>query len=73
MLIAVGVVLVLLLTLATGYFVAQEFAYVSVDRTALRQLADEGDEPARRALEITRRLSFALSGSQFGITVTALL
>ncbi|MEP6630606.1 MAG: hemolysin family protein [Lapillicoccus sp.] len=73
MLIAVGVVLVLLLTLATGYFVAQEFAYVSVDRTALRQLADEGDEPARRALDITRRLSFTLSGSQFGITVTALL
>ncbi len=73
MLIAVGVVLVLLLTLATGYFVAQEFAYVSVDRTALRQLAEEGDEPARRALEITRRLSFTLSGSQFGITVTALL
>ena len=73
MLIAVGVVLVLLLTLATGYFVAQEFAYVSVDRTALRRLADEGDVAAQRALDITGRLSFALSGSQFGITVTALL
>ena len=43
MLIAVGLVLVVLLTLATGYFVAQEFAYVSVDRNRLRQLADEGD------------------------------
>ena len=63
----------MLLTLATGYFVAQEFAYVSVDRTALRRLADEGDAPAQRALDITGRLSFALSGSQFGITVTALL
>src|SRR6478752_5313657 len=73
MLIAVGLVLVVLLTLATGYFVAQEFAYVSVDRNRLRQLADEGDVAARRALDITGRLSFTLSGAQFGITVTALL
>ncbi len=73
MLIAVGLVVVVLLTLATGYFVAQEFAYVSVDRNRLRQLADEGDVAARRALDITARLSFTLSGAQFGITVTALL
>ncbi len=73
MLIAVGLVLVVLLTLATGYFVAQEFAYVSVDRTRLRQLADQGDPAASRALDITGRLSFTLSGAQFGITVTALL
>jgi CBS domain containing-hemolysin-like protein len=73
MLIAVGLVVVVLLTLATGYFVAQEFAYVSVDRTRLRQLADVGDAAAARALGITGRLSFTLSGAQFGITVTALL
>ncbi len=73
MLIAVGLVLVVLLTLATGYFVAQEFAYVSVDRNRLRQLADEGDAAAARALDITGRLSFTLSGAQVGITVTALL
>jgi CBS domain containing-hemolysin-like protein len=73
MLIAVGLALVVLLTVATGYFVAQEFAYVSVDRTMLRSLADEGDHAAERALDITGRLSFTLSGAQFGITVTALL
>lgn len=73
MLIAVGILLVVLLTFATGYFVAQEFAYVSVDRMRLRQLADEGDEAAERALQVTGRLSFTLSGAQFGITVTALL
>ena len=73
MLIAVGLALVVLLTVATGYFVAQEFAYVSVDRNRLRQLADEGDAAAARALDITGRLSFTLSGAQFGITVTALL
>lgn len=73
MLIAGGLLVILLLTLATGYFVAQEFAYVSVDRGKLRQLADQGDKPAERALRITSRLSFTLSGAQFGITLTALL
>lgn len=73
MLILVGLLTILLLTAATGYFVAQEFSYVAVDRNRLQQLADEGDAPARRALQITSRLSFTLSGSQFGITLTALM
>ncbi|OLR92049.1 hemolysin family protein [Actinokineospora bangkokensis] len=73
MLILLGLASVLLLTAATGYFVAQEFAYVAVDRTRLRALADDGDAAAARALQVTGRLSFVLSGSQFGITVTALL
>ncbi|MGB3186943.1 MAG: hemolysin family protein [Ornithinimicrobium sp.] len=73
MLIVGGLLVILVLTLATGYFVAQEFAYVSVDRGKLHQLAETGDEPAKRALKVTSRLSFTLSGAQFGITVTALL
>jgi len=72
-LIAAGVVVTLVLTAATGYFVAQEFAYMAVDRGRLRQLAETGDKPAQRALQVTRKLSFMLSGAQFGITVTALL
>ncbi len=71
--IALGIALILALTAATGYFVAQEFAYVAVDRNALRELADAGDEKAQRALAVTSRLSFTLSAAQFGITVTALL
>ena len=71
--IALGIALILALTAATGYFVAQEFAYVAVDRNALKELAAEGDEPAQRALKVTSRLSFTLSAAQFGITVTALL
>ncbi|SDD07946.1 hemolysin family protein [Actinokineospora iranica] len=73
MLILIGLVSVLVLTAATGYFVAQEFAYVAVDRNRLRQLADEGDKAAERAYQVTQSLSFMLSGAQFGITVTALL
>src|SRR3954469_14125847 len=71
--IGLGVALILVLTAATGYFVAQEFAYVAVDRNALKQLAEGGDPAAARALRVTSQLSFTLSAAQFGITVTALL
>ncbi|WP_214108108.1 hemolysin family protein [Acrocarpospora catenulata] len=70
--IALGLLAVLLLTLATGFFVAQEFAYVAADRTMLRERA-EADPAAARAVEVTGRLSFMLSGAQLGITVTTLL
>ncbi|WP_204034524.1 hemolysin family protein [Micromonospora qiuiae] len=73
MLILVGLLLIFVLTVATGYFVAQEFGYVAVDRGKLKQLAAEGDQASARALEVTGRLSFMLSGAQLGITVTALL
>jgi CBS domain containing-hemolysin-like protein len=73
MLILVGFVLILVLTVATGYFVAQEFSYVAVDRNRLRSQADAGDAAAARALKVTSRLSFVLSGAQVGITITALL
>ncbi|MDX6252294.1 MAG: magnesium and cobalt exporter, family [Kribbellaceae bacterium] len=73
MLIVVGLALILVLTVATGYFVAQEFSYVAVDRSRLQSLAEAGDAAAARALKVTSRLSFVLSGAQIGITVTALL
>lgn len=68
-----GVVIVLVITAATAYFVAQEFAYLAVDRSALAARAEHGDASARRTLGITRRTSFMLSGAQLGITVTGLL
>lgn len=71
--ILLGVVVVVLITAATGYFVAQEFGYMAVDRARLRARAAEGDAGAVRALDITRRTSFMLSGAQLGITVTGLL
>ncbi|MEW2357574.1 hemolysin family protein [Spirillospora sp. NPDC029432] len=68
-----GVAVVLVITAATGYFVAQEFAYMAVDRSRLNARADGGDGAAGRALAVTRRTSFMLSGAQLGITVTGLL
>lgn len=70
---AVGIVVVLAITAVTGYFVAQEFAFMAVDRSALAARADAGSPGAARALKVTRRTSFMLSGAQLGITVTGLL
>ena len=68
-----GVLVVLAITVVTGYFVAQEFAFMAVDRATLAARAETGDVTARRALAVTRRTSFMLSGAQLGITVTGLL
>jgi CBS domain containing-hemolysin-like protein len=46
---------------------------MSVDRRKLSAQADAGDKSAGRALAVTRRTSFMLSGAQLGITVTGLL
>jgi CBS domain containing-hemolysin-like protein len=73
LLLLLGVVFILANIAATAYFVAQEFAYMSVDRTRLAARAAEGDASAKRALAVTKRTSFMLSGAQLGITVTGLL
>ncbi|HSP31221.1 MAG TPA: hemolysin family protein [Halomonas sp.] len=68
-----GIVVILAIIAVNGYFVAQEFAYMAVDRTRLAALAAKGDASAVRALSVTKRTSFMLSGAQLGITVTGLL
>ncbi|WP_019630593.1 hemolysin family protein [Actinomadura atramentaria] len=68
-----GVLAILLLTAATGYFVAQEFAFVTADRLELEHRARDGDRKSERAVTVMNRLSFMLSGAQLGITVTALV
>lgn len=68
-----GVVVLLSIIAANGYFVAQEFAFMSVDRARLAAQAEAGDVGAQRALKVTKRTSFMLSGAQLGITVTGLL
>lgn len=69
----VGVLLTLAIIAACGFFVAQEFAYMSVDRSRMAAKAEKGDTQAKRVLAITKRTSFMLSGAQLGITVTGLL
>ena len=60
------------LVVACGVFVAAEFAFVTVDRTAVDRAAAEGDERAAGVQRALRTLSTQLSGAQVGITVTNL-
>ncbi|HEU4422819.1 MAG TPA: hemolysin family protein [Pilimelia sp.] len=62
-----------LLTGGNAFFVAAEFALVTVDRAELEQRAAQGDRRARTVGKALRELSFQLSGAQLGITITALL
>lgn len=73
LLLLLGILVILAIIAANGYFVAQEFAYMSVDRTRLAARAAEGDNAAKNALAVTKRTSFMLSGAQLGITITGLL
>ncbi|WP_026152477.1 hemolysin family protein [Actinopolyspora halophila] len=68
-----GLLLIAVIIAANGYFVAQEFAFITVDRARLEAQAEQGDRVAGRMLRVTRRTSFMLSGAQLGITVTGLL
>ncbi|MER6612914.1 hemolysin family protein [Streptomyces xantholiticus] len=62
-----------LLILANGFFVAAEFGLVTVERPDAERAAAEGDRRARRVVTALRELSFQLSGTQLGITITSLV
>ncbi|MEV4640813.1 hemolysin family protein [Actinoplanes sp. NPDC049548] len=62
-----------LLTAGNAFFVAAEFGLVTVDRAEIDKRADEGDRRARTVRHALQELSFQLSGTQLGITLTALL
>ncbi|MEU2613794.1 hemolysin family protein [Micromonospora sp. NPDC007271] len=62
-----------LLTAGNAFFVAAEFALVTVDRAEIDRRAGEGDARAATVRRALRELSFQLSGAQLGITITALL
>ena len=65
--------LVVLLIAANAVFVAAEFALVTVDRSEVRQAAEQGDRRARGISAALSSLSTQLSGAQVGITVTSLI
>jgi CBS domain containing-hemolysin-like protein len=62
-----------LLTAGNAFFVAAEFGLVTVDRAEIDQRAKSGDRRARTVRHALHELSFHLSGTQLGITLTALL
>ncbi|HEY0811833.1 MAG TPA: hemolysin family protein [Pseudonocardia sp.] len=69
-----GLLAVVLLTLGTAVSVASEFALTALERSQVDAcVAERGDRRARAVQRAHRGLSFQLSGSQLGITVTTLV
>ncbi len=69
----VKLAVVLLLVLANGYFVAAEFAMVSIRRSRIDPLAAEGNRRARAVLRVLDDVTAFISACQFGITVASLV
>jgi CBS domain containing-hemolysin-like protein len=63
---------VLLLVAANGFFVAAEFALVTVRRSRIQILADAGSRNAKRVLSLLDGLNAYLSAAQLGITLASL-
>ena len=67
------VLVILLLILANGFFSGAEMAIVASRRGRLRQMAEEGDEAARVALELASSPDRFLPTVQIGITLVGTL
>jgi CBS domain containing-hemolysin-like protein len=65
-------VAVAVLVLLNGFFVAAEYALVTVRRTRLQELSDEGDRRARQVLGLTAVPPRFIAAMQLGVTVTSL-
>jgi CBS domain containing-hemolysin-like protein len=69
---ALGLIAVVALVAANGFFVATEFAIVAVRRSRLEQLAQEGHPTAKAAKEMVGRLDAYIAACQLGITMASL-
>jgi CBS domain containing-hemolysin-like protein len=67
-----GLLAVVFLVLANGFFVATEFAIVAVRRSRVEQLARDGHPGARIAQHIVSHLDTYIAACQFGITLSSL-
>jgi CBS domain containing-hemolysin-like protein len=63
---------VLILVAANGFFVAAEFALVTVRKTRIDQLAQEGHGAARHVRKALSDLDRYIAGTQVGITIASL-
>ena len=64
--------LIIFLLFANGFFVASEFALVSVRRTRLSQLAKEGNEDADIAINSVDHMDRSIAATQLGITIASI-
>lgn len=67
------IAIILMLIIINGLFVLSEIALVSSRKARLQQLANDGDESARKALELASSPNRFLSTSQIGVTFVSIL
>jgi CBS domain containing-hemolysin-like protein len=72
MMTALKLLVVGVLVVINGFFVAAEFALVGVRRSRIEALAASGDRAARRLITLLDNLNAYLSASQLGITLASL-
>ena len=65
--------ILLALIFLNGLFVMSEIALVSARKSRLENLANKGDETARKALDLANNPELFLSAAQIGITLIAIL
>ncbi len=68
----IGIIALFALVALNGFFVAAEFALVSVRRTRIEQLADEGNAAARVTHRALGNLDLYIAATQLGITMASL-
>jgi putative hemolysin len=68
-----GLIVVVLLVAANGFFVATEFALVSSRATRIDQIAASGNRAARMVQRAKANPTRFISGTQLGVTVASLL
>ncbi|HEX7313149.1 MAG TPA: hemolysin family protein [Pyrinomonadaceae bacterium] len=68
----IRILAVFVLVAANGFFVASEFAIVSVRRMRIATLAEAGDKKARRLLAFKDNLGAYISATQLGVTLSSL-
>jgi CBS domain containing-hemolysin-like protein len=71
--VAMDLAIVFILVLANAFFVASEFALVSVRKTRIDQLAAEGNSAAAVVQRAVRDLDRYIAATQVGITLASLL
>jgi CBS domain containing-hemolysin-like protein len=68
----IGILSVLLLVFANGFFVASEFSLVAVRRSRVAQLVAAGRANAKALLRAVKNLDANLAACQLGITISSL-
>ena len=70
--IIINLFIIVLLLFANAFFVASEFALVSVRQTRIQQLANEGNKTAEVANNALAHLDRYIAATQLGITIASI-